>query len=148
MNQFLVPQFIDVEPTIIGPITVRQFLIMIAGFLLVFLEYKLLDFWTFVFAMVITLTIFGIFAFMRVNGQPFHYFVINIIETLKRPSLRIWKKELSDQELKEYFSATPAAPVAANAPAKRRLSRSGLEDLALVVNTGGAYQASEEIKEI
>ena len=29
-NQFVVPQFLDVEPKIIGPITLRQFLIMVA----------------------------------------------------------------------------------------------------------------------
>ena len=37
MQQFTVPQFIDVEPKIIGPITTRQFLIFLAaGLMLLF----------------------------------------------------------------------------------------------------------------
>ncbi|KKS92044.1 MAG: hypothetical protein UV69_C0039G0006, partial [Parcubacteria group bacterium GW2011_GWE2_43_12] len=31
MQQFVVPQFIDVEDKIIGPITVRQFIIIMVG---------------------------------------------------------------------------------------------------------------------
>ena len=44
MQQFTVPQFIDVEDKIIGPITTRQFVIMLAGFTLIGISYKLFDF--------------------------------------------------------------------------------------------------------
>ena len=43
-QRFIVPQFIDAEDKILGPITVRQFIIMIVGGLLIFAAYKLADF--------------------------------------------------------------------------------------------------------
>ena len=48
MQKFIVPQFIDVESKIIGPITTRQFLIMLAGLILGFAAYKLSDLGSFI----------------------------------------------------------------------------------------------------
>ena len=46
---FTVPQFIEVESKVIGAITARQFMILLAGAILVGILYKLLSFWPFVF---------------------------------------------------------------------------------------------------
>ena len=43
MDRFVAPQFIDVEDRIIGPITTRQFIIMVIGGVVVFVAYKILD---------------------------------------------------------------------------------------------------------
>ena len=40
MEKFLVPQYIDVEPKIMGPITGRQFIEMLIGGFLSFIIYK------------------------------------------------------------------------------------------------------------
>ena len=44
MQQFVVPQFIDVEDKVIGPVTVRQFLILLVGGGVLFIAYRLSDF--------------------------------------------------------------------------------------------------------
>ena len=49
MQQFLVPQFIDVEDKIIGPITTRQFVEVLIGVLITFISYKILAFVYFAF---------------------------------------------------------------------------------------------------
>ena len=49
MEQITVPQFLDVEDRIIGPITVRQFVILLVGSGLIFAAYKLSDFALFLF---------------------------------------------------------------------------------------------------
>jgi len=143
-EHFLVPQFIDVEPKIIGPITVRQFLIMLVGFLFIFIEYKLFSFWSFVVSCIVTFGIFGTFAFAKINGQPFHYFMLNVIETFKRPRLYTWNKKLTDTEVRQMLTGQrpPAAPVITikQLPAKGRL-----EELSLVVNTGGVYRPTDEL---
>lgn len=142
MDQFLVPQFIDVEPKVIGPITVRQFLIIIVAFLIVVIEYKLLDFGTFVFGAALTGGILGTVAFVRVNGRPFHFFLLNMLETLTRPRLYLWNKQLSSSETRQILQAELASPAPVTpAPPRRPLDRSHLEELALVVNTGGAYRS-------
>ena len=54
-QQFTVPQFIDVEDQILGPITVRQFVIVLADGIFLAISYKLADLTLFI----ILLLIFG-----------------------------------------------------------------------------------------
>ncbi len=140
MKQFLVPQFIEVEPRVIGPVTVRQFIISLVGTGLIFLAYKFFDFWTFIVSAVILFAIFGTVAFLKINGRPFHFFLLNLIETWRRPTIRTWSKVLSLAEVKQLARADQPIAVVAAKPGKRLMSSSHLEELSLVVNTGGAYK--------
>ena len=90
MRQFTVPQFIDVEDKIIGPITVRQFLLLVVGGLIIFLEFKLSDIALFIILAIPTFTVVAVFAFVKINSVAFHYFMLNMIQTLKKPKLRVW----------------------------------------------------------
>lgn len=143
MQQFVVPQFIDVEDKIFGPLAVRQFAILMAGGLTVFLEYKLADFTLFVFEAVFTLGFALIFAFAKVNGAPFHYFLLNLVLTIKRPRIRVWQKTADTAELKENLAKPVTVAQAAPSSHKPSLQRSRLTELTLVVDTGGAYQGEE-----
>ena len=134
-NQFLVPQFIDVESKIIGPITTRQFLIMMVAGMLDFIFYKIFYFNTFVIIALFVTAIFGIIAFFKVNGMPFHYFFLNLVQTLRRPRLRIWGKEVITALPKEE-----KVEVKKEFIAKEPIAGSKLSSLALVVNTGGAFK--------
>ncbi|MBI5621719.1 PrgI family protein [Candidatus Falkowbacteria bacterium] len=144
MDRFLVPQFIEVEPKIIGPVTVRQFIIMIAAMILIFIEYKLLTFLTFAGVGLVTLIMGGVIAFVKVNGQPFHYFLLNIMQTARRPRLRVWHKDYTLKDVRAYF-LTSEREVNPNEliPHKRLVTSSHLEELSLIVNTGGVYQPGE-----
>lgn len=140
--KYVVPQFIDVEDKIIGPITARQFVILLVAAMLVFVFYKTLDFMAFAVASLLLAGVAGVIAFIRVNGQPFHFFLLNAIQTLRRPGLRIWDKNLNDAELKELLNEAPPPPPAPRlrkaAPGARKLS-----ELSLVVNTGGIFNPDE-----
>ena len=145
MNQFLVPQFIEVEPKIFGPITVRQFIIMIVAVVIIAIEYKLLTFVTFIASGLVTFVLFGVVAFVKINGQPFHYFLLNLIQTLKRPRLKIWRKEITLEEIKKLLTAGAGTEIKPEViPRKKLFASSHLEELSLVVNTGGAYEPTEE----
>lgn len=139
MQQFVVPQFIDVEDKIIGPITTRQFVIMLATMLVDFVAYKLA---TFVFFILLFFIITGagiIISFAKINGQPFHYFLLNLFQTMRRPRLRVWFIPLINSDIKASAqSAPPPAPKAVIN--KERPDASHLSDLALLVNTGGVYK--------
>ncbi len=142
MQQFVVPQFIDVEDRIFGPITVRQFLILLAAGLFIFVTYKLADFSLFLLLSISVGGLAVIFAFVRVNGQDFHYVILNIIQTLRQPSLRIWRKDYPKKEL-DYLRNQAIEEVAAKEIVKE--VRTGhIRDLALVVNTGGFYKPEDE----
>jgi len=139
MQQFVVPQFIDVEDKIIGPITTRQFIIILAALLLDFAAYKLATFIFFVFLFLIITGAGFILAFAKVNGQPFHYFLLNLIQTLKRPGLRVWYIPLIASEIKISSASAPPPPPKVEIN-KERPTASRLSDLTLLVNTGGVYK--------
>lgn len=142
MQQFVVPQFIDVEDKIFGPITTRQFLILLGAGLLIFIAYKFADFALFVTALVIIGGLALVFAFIRVNGQTFHYFLLNIIQTVRRPSLRIWNKFYNNKELNYLRQQEP--PEVAEKIMRKPVKGEHIRNLALIVNTGGFYRPDDE----
>jgi len=141
-QQFVVPQFIDVEDKIIGPITTRQFLIFLGTAFVLFIMYVILRFVYWVFAGIPVLVIGLVFAFVRVNGQPFHYFFLNLTQTSRRPKVRVWYKDVTDAELRAALAAPPAAPAAAK-PTKEAVTTSRLQELSLIANTGGVYRPED-----
>ena len=138
MQQFVVPQFIDVEDKIIGPVTTRQFIVMLAGFLLIAIFYKLFDFSLFIAAGLLILALSGIFAFLKINGRPFHFFILNLIQTLKRPRRRVW---FYGQSAAAFNGAGESQfkPPAKRTPEKH-FTASRLAELSLLVDTKGAYK--------
>jgi hypothetical protein len=142
MQQFVVPQFIEVEDKIFGPITTRQFLILLASGTAVFLAYRFGDLSLFIFTCVFIGGFSLILAFVKVNGQNFHYFILNLLQTVRKPSLRVWQKEYSKDELNYLRKRDADVKFEAAqkvAPAKKERIR----DLALLVNTGGFYKPEE-----
>ena len=140
-NRFIVPQFIDAEDKIWGPLTVRQFVIMILGALFVFLSYKLSDFTLFLFQTVVIILLIIVFAFLKINGAPFHMFLLNVIQTLKRPRIRIWHKEyikVEDFRGKDELIKVEPTPQKAFLPNKK------LSELSLIIDTGGVYKGESE----
>lgn len=142
-EQYIVPQFLTVEPKIIGPITMRQFLWMLGSAFLLMILWRLLTFVAFIVAAVFILAIAGAFAFLKVNGLPFHFFLINVLQTIKRPRVRVWSKAYNDIELKQFMNRKPPEEIPMPKP-RPRPSESRLAQLALVVNTGGAFNPDEE----
>jgi hypothetical protein len=139
MDQFVVPQFIDVENKIIGPLTVRQFLTFLVGAGLIFLVFKLSTFWVAAIESLCIFALTGIFAFFKINGRPFHYFLLNMIQTLRRPILKIWNKESVVERTKEEVKKQPPKIFI-----KKHVTASRLSELSLVVDTGGAYREDQE----
>jgi hypothetical protein len=140
--KYVVPQFIDVEDKIIGPITSRQFVILMATCFIDFILYKLFDFSLFLLTAIPVLLIGGIVAFMRVNGQPFHFFMLNVLQTTRRPGLRVWDKELESSEILLLVRRPPPPPPKARIK-KESFTASKLMEISLVVNTGGVYNPED-----
>ncbi len=143
MEQFVVPQFIDVEDKIIGPVTTRQFVILLTAALVIFVAYKLADTSLFIFILSLVGGFALILAFVKINGQPFHYFLLNIFQTLRRPSLRIWDRRYTDAELKSIQDLRKLPPIPEKLT-KAHASYSRIRQLSLTVNTGGYYGGENE----
>lgn len=141
-EQFVVPQFIDIEDKIIGPISARQFIILLVVLLTDTLLFKFLTFGKFLLIGIPILLIGAVIAFVRINGQPFHYFVLNIIQTLRKPAIRVWDKALSNSEVRVFMNTEELPPAATPTP-RAPVTASRLAELSLVVNTGGVYNPED-----
>jgi len=91
--EFTVPQFIEKEPKIVGPLTFKQFIFVgIAGALCIFL------FFTAPFPVFIILAIFllgGSFAlaFFKIGRTSLPVFIKNFFIFLAKPKIYLWKKK-------------------------------------------------------
>ncbi len=140
--QFVVPQFIDVETKIIGPITPKQFIVLIVTFGLIFLSYKLADFTLFLIEAVFILGIGVTLAFVKVNNQPVYYFLLNLMQVFKKPNIRVWKREkmvILEKKIKKKKSETEEIIIP-----RQVLSSSKLSEISLLVDTGGRYEEEKE----
>jgi hypothetical protein len=122
--RFEVPQFIDIEDKIFGPLTFKQFVYLAgaAGVAVVF--------WIFV-PKLIGIPLIAVFlglgvalAFYKINNKPFIFFLESAFRFLLSHKLYIWKKEAKPIAKKTADSA------ANGAVAVPRLSDSKLRDLA------------------
>ncbi len=138
-DRFVVPQFIDSEDKILGPITTRQFVILMVTAFVLFGLYKIFSFALFLAIGLPFLVMAAILAFVKINGQPFHFFLLNIIQTFGKPGLRVWDKRLTDAEVRAYTQEEALKPPEVF-KRKSFTSASRLAELSLVVNTGGVYK--------
>lgn len=135
--RYIVPQFIDSEDKIFGPVTVRQFLICTLGGLLIFASYKFSDFSLFVFQTFIIGGLTIVIAFVKVNGKKFHDFFIDFLNFLfKIPKIAIWQRKenfvkVEEPKVKEKKDNYVFIP--------KELPRTKLSEVSLIIDTGGTY---------
>lgn len=91
--RFEVPQFVDVEDKIIGPLTWKQFIYVAGGGGTLFLLYATLPFFLFlIFGIPFALLAFGL-AFYRINNRPLAVLLEAIVTYFGKSRLYIWKRE-------------------------------------------------------
>jgi len=141
MNQFVAPQFIDVEDRIIGPITTRQFIFMVIGGIIIGVAFKYADISLAIFITIIVAILVLLFGFLKVNGRRFHEFVRSMIETIRRPRVRVWYKYVPTSQIRGQKSEEQAGVVKSDfTPTRKNIKTNHLSELALIVDTGGRYK--------
>lgn len=126
--RFQVPQFIEVEDKIFGPLTIKQFIYMTGGAGLSFMIYLFLDsiFLAFI-PVVIIMSLSSALAFFKINNKPF----INVVESAFHyyfsNKLYIWKKQQTVRPVKN--DAVTQAKNYASAIMIPKISDSKLKDL-------------------
>jgi hypothetical protein len=143
-NQYIVPQFIEVEDKILGPINVRQFIIFLVGAAAIAAAYQVLfkmanQSGAFLFTAIGILFGVILFAFVRVNGRPFHIFMLSLLQSVKNPRMRLWNNVVNER-LQYRREPPPPPPI----PNKQPLQQTTLAKLALLVDTGGAFHDSDD----
>jgi hypothetical protein len=90
--RFEVPQFIEVEAKIVGPLTWRQFVYVAGGAGLLVILYLSAPFSIFVMLGVPVGIFAGSLAFHRVNNRPFSSFLEAVFNYALRSKLYLWKR--------------------------------------------------------
>ena len=90
--RFEVPQFIDVEDKIFGPLTFKQFIYLVGGAALAYVSYKLIPtpFWIPVSLAAVALGL--ALAFYKLNNRPFLVIAQAWLEYQFKNKLYIWKR--------------------------------------------------------
>lgn len=92
MRTFHVPQFIEVEDKIFGPLTLKQFIYILGGGGLVFIIWAFLGtFFAVLFGAPVAVFFLAL-AFYKINEQPFIKVLGNAISYSAKSRLYIWKK--------------------------------------------------------
>ena len=140
--QFKVPQNIDMEDKIIGPLTLIAFSELIFSLMLAYVTWRYGN--TVLFVLVgVPIIILGLaFAFVRPYEQPFSRFAYSAFQFLTRPKLRVWKKDPSLERLAVPAVVNPvhqaeAAATLAEQLARREQTVSQLDRLSQVLDTQG-----------
>lgn len=121
--KYQVPQFIEIEDKIIGPLTIKQFVYLAGGAGLSFIIYTYVYFYIalILIAAIIALSV-GL-AFYKINNKPFIDFLESAFMYYTKQNLYIWKKEEKQAVAK---TKTPAEQPQIYVP---KISDSKLKDL-------------------
>lgn len=122
--QYQVPQFIEIEDKIFGPLTFKQFVFLLGGGAMCYLAYRFLGFFLGVFIIVPVGAFSLALAFKKVNNRPFIAILESAVRYVFSEKLYIWKK--GEKESKENSKEVPAPGTLVSLP---RLSESKLKDL-------------------
>lgn len=98
MARYEIPQFIDVENRIIGPITFKQLIYFFAVAALLAIFWFLLKPLYFFLLAIPTVIVTLLFAFLRIEGRSFFSFFSALFQYMFKPQTFIWKRSRPDIE--------------------------------------------------
>ncbi len=87
-----VPQYLDIEDKIIGPLTIKQFLYLLVGGGIIFLLYTIFKFSVFIIISLPIAFFFLLLAFYKIGNQKFPKFVSKVLGFISKPNIYTWKK--------------------------------------------------------
>ncbi|MBP6924534.1 MAG: PrgI family protein [Candidatus Pacebacteria bacterium] len=90
--RFEVPQFIEIEDKIFGPLTWRQFLYLGGGLGMAVVMFLMLPFIIFAIFGIPLALLAGALAFYPINSRPFSYFLESFINYTTKEKLYLWRK--------------------------------------------------------
>lgn len=132
MEQYQIPQFIEVEDKIIGPLTLKQFLWLLGGAATLFTVWAFTDIGFFIVLAGPVTVLFAAFAFYKINGRSFLFFIITLFLYFFSPKFFLWKrlpeiKDIKTEKLKKVISKkTP----------QKKLTESKITRLATILDRG------------
>ena len=111
--QFQVPQFIETEDRIIGPLTIKQFLYIAAGGALCFALFFFLEPIYWIFFAIIIMPISATLAFVQINGRPLPSVALSAIGYYWKPRFYVWQRKEKGTAIPEVSAPRPSVAAGA-----------------------------------
>lgn len=126
---FNIPQFIDKEDKLVGPLTARQLGWLIGGAVVAFVFWTFLEKTVFIIIATIIAGISCLLAFYQPNGQPLINFVLSSFSFLSSPKMYVWKR-VSKKEVEKIITTEKTEVIIP----KKALSAQKIEELSRVLD--------------
>ncbi|HZX00840.1 MAG TPA: PrgI family protein [Candidatus Paceibacterota bacterium] len=97
--QFQVPQFIETEDKIVGPLTFRQFIYIAIGAIISFVLFFVLQVWLWLIVTFILMTISASLAFIKINGRSMSVFAQSTFGYIWSPKVYTLKPKPQEQKI-------------------------------------------------
>ena len=109
--RFKVPQNIDIEDRILGPLTMVQFIYAVVGGGICYVIYMSIP-KPFSYFLVAPIALFVIcLIFVKINERPFLNFLLAVLEFSTTPKQRVWRREyLPDLNIEIYQTKKQTGP--------------------------------------
>lgn len=136
--RFKVPQNIDIQDRILGPLTMIQFIYAVVGGGLCYAVYMAVPA-PFSFFLILPIALFvAALIFLKVNERPFLDFIVSVIEFSSTPKQRIWRhnSNLPDLRLEVYQIKKDNGPQVQT----KRISKKEMSDFAKKLDNPKDYQ--------
>lgn len=124
--RFQVPQFIEIEDKIFGPLTIKQFIYIVGGFGLSFILFRSLPLFISIILIVAVLGFSFALAFYQVNNKPLIYVIQSAVGYFFSSKLYLWRKKDKSPEKAASSPLTSTSQAPIYVP---KLSQSKLHDL-------------------
>ena len=135
MAQYQVPQFIEVEDKIFGPLTLKQFIYLAGGGGLCLLLFSLLPLYLTILLGIPIMAFSAGLAFFNINGRPLIHALEHAFGYFFGSKLYLWKQRgASRGELRGASDAQSSKLKAVSSTIVPRLSESKLKDLSWSLN--------------
>ena len=122
--RYQVPQFIEIEDKIVGPLTIKQFVYLAGGAGMSFVVFRFLPLLLALPVIAVIIVLSLALAFYKVNNRNFIELLESVFSFYRKDRLYIWKKEPKKIEVQKMTeSVTPEIFVP-------KLSESKLKELA------------------
>lgn len=129
--RYQVPQFIEIEDKIFGPLTLKQFIYLAGGGGLSLLFFTLLPLYAAIFFIIPVMGFAFALAFYKVNGRPFIVAVEHAVAYFFGSKLYLWKQREAKAVPVPTTTKVPANLATLGVP---KLSESRLKDLSWSLN--------------
>lgn len=100
--QYPIPQFVEIEDQIIGPLTLKQFFFLLGGGIFLLIAWSFVDIALFIFLAVITALIVVPLAFVKPYGRPLTNYLSAVFKFILGPKILVWHKTTRIPHVKAY----------------------------------------------